>query len=74
METPDGTSLGCWGVAPVVVGVPQWVTVRYEPVEARVLGAGTSAVVPTSQLGHALPPGAIRVSPADWGTSTALRH
>jgi hypothetical protein len=55
---------------PVVVTPPTYLLVRFEPVAARVIGPGTSSVMPTGAVGFNLPDGAVLVSPAESTTST----
>jgi hypothetical protein len=69
VETPEATpNVIRQGVLRVVTGAYQ--VVKMEPVAARVLGAGTSSVVPGGVAGIDLPEAAILVSPVE--TSTGL--
>jgi hypothetical protein len=57
-------------VTPVVVVPETYFLVRHEPVAARVVGAGTSSVMPTGAVGYSVPEGAVLVSPFERTTST----
>jgi hypothetical protein len=54
---------------PVVFVPPSYLLVRYEPVAARVIGPGTSSVVPTGAVGFSVPDGAVLVSETESTTS-----
>jgi hypothetical protein len=50
---------------------PQYVVIRYEPEASRILGAGTSSVVPARARGLVLPEGAVLVSDLEERTATS---
>jgi hypothetical protein len=57
---------------PLVTAPDGYVLVRHEPVAARVVGGGTSSVVPTGAVGFAVPEGAVLVSAVEATTSTLV--
>jgi hypothetical protein len=57
---------------PYLVHRPLSVIKRYELVSARIVGGGTSSVVPKSAHGVSVPQGAVLVSSSDSGFGTSV--
>lgn len=53
----------------IVVSVPVYEVVRIEPVAARIIGGGTSSVIPGAAVGVSIPEAAFVVTAQEVGTS-----
>jgi hypothetical protein len=71
-DYPGGFGMPEMTATPVVTVPESYFLVRYEPVAARVMGAGTPSAMPTGAVGFSLPEGAVLVSGFESSTSTAI--